>query len=277
MPPFAKARAMNLEVLVLGLFSGLRPGTSLAAVLVLLAKPKPQRLLLLFTAAGLAWSWAIGLVLVAVFHGANVAIGGSTLTAVLDLAFGVAALGFAAGLRWGWIQPTRRGSMSPSATPAGSRVGRDLRNPSVPDVVVAGIGTHLPGLVYLAAINAIAAERPRPVDAALQVAIYDALWFVIPLASLALAVMRPRAARAYLDAATAWVRRHERAVLIAGSSPSAATWSSRGRHACSPERSAGGRPARGGPYKGSDLAGTRNGLRHAGRVGSGEAMMLSFP
>ena len=44
---------MSLEALVLGLFSGLRPGTSLAAVLVLLEKRNPQRLLLLFTAVGL--------------------------------------------------------------------------------------------------------------------------------------------------------------------------------------------------------------------------------
>ena len=208
---------MNLEALVLGLFSGLRPGTSLAAVLVLLEKPKPQRLLLLFTAAGFAWSWAIGLVVVGVFHGANVAVGGSTFTAVLDVAFGAAALGFAAGLQRGWVQPTRRRSSSPSATTAGSRFGRNLRKASARDVVAAGIGTHLPGLIYLAALNAIASERPGPVDAALQVAIYDALWFLIPFASLALAVVSPGAARAYLDAATAWVLRHQHAVLVWGS------------------------------------------------------------
>ena len=208
---------MNLEALVLGLFSGLRPGTSLAAVLVLLEAPKPPRLLLIFTAAGFAWSWAIGLVVVAVFHGANVAVGGSTFTAVLDVAFGAAVLGLAAGLQLGWVQPRRRRSSSRSATAAGSRFGRDLRNPSARDVVAAGIGTHLPGLIYLAALNAIASERPAPVDAALQVVIYDALWFLVPLASLVLAVVRPGAARAYLDAATAWVRRHEHAVLVSGS------------------------------------------------------------
>ena len=54
-------------------------------------------------------------------------------------------------------------------------------------------------------------------DAALQVAIYNALWFLIPLASLVLAVVRPGAPAAYLDAATAWVRRHEHAVLVWGS------------------------------------------------------------
>jgi Sap, sulfolipid-1-addressing protein len=206
---------MSLEALVLGLLSGLRPGTSLAAVLALLKTPKPQRLMLFFTAAGFASTWAVGLVVVGVFHGANVALGTSTFTAVLDIAFGAAALGFAAGLQRGWVQPTRRRSSSPAATP--SRFGQRLRNPSARVAAAAGIGTHLPGLIYLVALNAIASDGPGPVDAALQVAIYVALWFLVPIASLVLVLVRPGAALAFLDAATEWVRRHEHAILVSGS------------------------------------------------------------
>jgi Sap, sulfolipid-1-addressing protein len=208
---------MSLEALVLGLVSGLRPGTSLAAVLALLKTPQPRRPLLFFTAAGLVSSWAIGLLVVGVFHGANVAVGGSTFTAALDVAFGAAALGFAAGLQRGWVQPTRRRSSSASATDTPSRFGRRLHNPSAGVAAAAGVATHLPGLIYLVALNAIASERPALVDAGLQVAIYDGLWFLVPLASLVLVVVRPGAAPAYLDAATAWVRRHEHATLVAGS------------------------------------------------------------
>src|SRR4051794_20649779 len=144
---------MNVEALVLGLLSGLRPGTSLAAVLLLLEQPRSRRLLVLFTAAGFAWSWAIGLVVVGVFHGVTVAVGGSTFTAVLDVAFGAAALGFAGGLHRGWVQTPHRRSSAPSAG-RGSRLSRDLRDASTRDVVAAGAATHLPGLVYLAALNA---------------------------------------------------------------------------------------------------------------------------
>jgi hypothetical protein len=158
---------MSLEVIVLGLFSGLRPGTSLAAVLALLKTSKPQRPLLFFIAAGFAWSWAIGLLILAVFNGANVAFGGSTFTAVLDVALGAAALGFAAGLQQGWVQPRRPRSSSGSA--------------------------------------------------ALAVAVYDVLWFLVPLASLVLVVVRPGAAVVHLEAATAWAGRHEHAVLVTGS------------------------------------------------------------
>ena len=208
---------MSVEALILGLFSGLRPGTSLAAVLALLRTPRPQRLLFFFTAAGLASSWAIGLVVIGVFHGADVAVGGSTFTAVLDIAFGAAALGFGAGLQRGWVQPGRRRSPSPSEPAASSRFGRRLRDPSAGVAAAAGVGTHLPGLIYLVALNAIASERPAPLDAALQVAIYDALWFLVPIASLVLAVVKPSAAVAYLDAATAWVRRHEHTIAVTGS------------------------------------------------------------
>jgi Sap, sulfolipid-1-addressing protein len=206
---------VNLEALVLGLFSGLRPGTSLAAVLVLLKTSQPQRPLFFFTAAGFASSWVIGLLVVGVFHGANVAIGGSTFTAVLDIAFGAAALGFAAGLQQGWVQPRLR--RDPSEPARSSRIGRRLRNPSSRVAAAAGVGTHLPGLIYLVALNAIESGRPGPIEAGLQVAIYDALWFLIPLASLVLVVVRPGVALAYLEAATAWVRRHEHAVLVTGS------------------------------------------------------------
>jgi hypothetical protein len=97
------------------------------------------------------------------------------------------------------------------------RLGRRLRNPSARVAGAAGIGTHLPGLIYLAALNAIASERPSPVGAGLRVAIYDALWFLVPLASLVLVLVGPGAALVYLEDATAWIRRHEHAVLVAGS------------------------------------------------------------
>jgi Sap, sulfolipid-1-addressing protein len=208
---------MSLEALVLGLFSGLRPGTSLAAVLALLKTPQPRRKLLFFSAAGLASSWAIGLLVVAVFHGANVAVGGSTFTAALDVAFGAAALGLAAGLQRGWVQPAHRRSSSASATGTSARFGRRLHNASAGVAAAAGVATHLPGLIYMVALNAIASERPALVDAGVQVAIYAGLWFLVPLASLVLVVVRPGAALAYLDRATAWVRRHEHAILVAGS------------------------------------------------------------
>ena len=208
---------MSLEALVLGCLSGLRPGTSLAALVVLLKTAEPRRPLVFFIAAGLAASWTTGLLVVAAFHGVDVAVGGSTFTAVLDIAFGAAALGYAAGLHQGWVQlPRRRNANAPAAdTP--SRLARRLQDPSPRVAAAAGVGTHLPGLIYLVALNAIASERPAIVDAGVQVAIYDLLWFMVPLASLVLVILRPGAALLYLEAATAWVLRHDHGLLVVGS------------------------------------------------------------
>jgi hypothetical protein len=208
---------MSLEALALGLLSGLRPATSLAALLVLLKTPEPRRPLVLFISAGFAASWTIGVLVVAAFHGADLATGGSTLTAILDVAFGAAALGFAAGLHRGWVQPPHRREPSSSATGASSRLSRHLSNPSARVTAAAGVGTHLPGLIYLIALNAIASEQPAIVDTGVQVAIYNALWFMVPIASLVLVVLRPGAALVYLQAATAWALRHDHVLLVAGS------------------------------------------------------------
>ena len=96
-------------------------------------------------------------------------------------------------------------------------VARRLQDPSPRVAAAAGVGTHLPGLIYLVALNAIASERPAIVDAGVQVAIYDLLWFMVPLASLVLVILRPGAALLYLEAATAWVLRHDHGLLVVGS------------------------------------------------------------
>jgi hypothetical protein len=207
---------MSPEVLVLGLFSGIRPATSLAAVFALLKAPEPRRLLLVFCIAGLASTWLIGVLVVLVFHGANTTFGGSTFSAVLDVAFGSAALVAGTALLRGWTPPTPRRRSTAAGTGMADRIGQSLREPSARVAAGAGVATHVPGLVYLVALNAIAAGQPGRAAAATQVAVYDALWFLVPIASLVLVIVRPRAALTYLEAGTALVRRHDRAVLIGG-------------------------------------------------------------
>jgi hypothetical protein len=198
------------------LFSGLRPGTSLAAVLRVLKTPEPRRPLLVFCIAGFAWSWLIGMLVVSVLHGATTAAGGSTLTAVLDVTFGAAALGAAAAVHRGWAPRTHRGGSTTTRARTARRFGRRSGEPTNRVAATAGVVTHIPGIVYLVALNTISAAKPIPVDAAAQVAVYGALWFLIPIASLILVIVRPGVALTSLEAATAWLRRHEHAVLSAG-------------------------------------------------------------
>ena len=209
---------MSFEIIVLGVISGLRPATSQAALVALLKTPDPRRTLLFFLLAGFAASTLIGLVLVLALHGARVNLGGSTFTALFDLVAGVAAIAYAIGFRQGRVSvPRRRARREPRAARAGGTTARlveRLRNPSALTAAVAGVATHIPGLIYLVALNAIAAEDPEPVAAAVEVGLYNALWFALPLAALALAILRPGRAPEYLERATAWGRRHEQGLVF---------------------------------------------------------------
>ena len=206
---------MSLEVLALGVISGLRPATSQAAVVALLRTPDPRRTLLFFVVAGFTMSMAIGLLCVLAFHGARVNLGGSTFTAAFDLVAGVAAMAFAFGYRQGRVSVPRREPRGDRSTGATASLTRRLRHPSAATAAVAGVATHIPGLIYLVALNAIAAATPPAGTASVEVAIYNLLWFAVPLAALALAILRPGRAADYLDRATRWGRQHEQGLVSA--------------------------------------------------------------
>jgi hypothetical protein len=201
---------VSLELLVLGVISAIRPATSQAAVFALLNAPAARRSLLAFTLAGLTVSTAIGLVIVVAFDGAGGALGRSSFSAVFDLVAGVAAVAFAAGVQRGRLTRPRA---TPRARPE-SRIAARLRRPSPATAAAAGIATHIPGLIYLVVLNAIAATQPGPGSAVVQVTTYNLLWFAVPLAALALAILAPDTAGAYLDRLTAWARRHQERLLV---------------------------------------------------------------
>jgi threonine/homoserine/homoserine lactone efflux protein len=73
----------------------------------------------------------------------------------------------------------------------------------------------MPGLLYLVALNAIAAEQLSAARETVQIAVYNVLWFLLPVTALVLAIVAPDSAQRYLSAATDWTRRHQdRLVLV---------------------------------------------------------------
>lgn len=199
---------MNLEPLVLGIASAVRPA-GLAAIYALLSRRHPGRLLLAYIVAGFVFSAAFGIVVVTVLHEADLS-PPRVLSGVFDLVVGAAALGFAAGRASG-----RRMIPSPD-DPAASESWalRKLREPTIPVAALVGIATHLPGLFYLLALNSIIAEDQRlPVDVG-QVLIYNAIWFGLSVAAVFFLVIRPSAARDAFGRLNAWARGHERPILV---------------------------------------------------------------
>jgi len=200
---------MNLDVVVLALASAPRPA-GIAALYALLSASPPRRVLVAYLVAGLTFSVVVGVLVVAIFYGAGIDYRGTDVYSAIELLGGLAALGFAVGVGTGRRQlPARdEGAGEESAI-----IGR-LRNPSVTTALVAGVATHLPGLFYLVALNAIVAERRSLVVGVLEVLLFNAVWFGAAIASVVIFLLRPGVARRALARVNGWARRHARSITV---------------------------------------------------------------
>jgi Sap, sulfolipid-1-addressing protein len=198
---------VSTEALVLALTTVVRP-MSAAAVVAMLSTPHPRRLLVSYIVAGLAFSLAVGTVVVLVVQGLGPATdaGGRPF---VDTALGALALAYAAAAGLGWLPRRRAGS-----TPGSEWMRKRLQQLSPAAAATAGVVTHLPGLVYLAALNAIVGHAVGAADAVVQVVLYNAIWFSLPIAALVIAQYHPELAKQSLAEVGTWIRRHQRVITI---------------------------------------------------------------
>lgn len=196
-------------MLLLALTSVVRP-TSAAAVIAMLSARHPHRLLVAYVVAGLTFSLAVGAVVVL----ASQSLGQEQVQAagrpVLGIVLGAAAAGYAAAVGFGWLP--RQRDASPGAYSEWIR--QRLQGLSPSGAAAAGVLTHLPGLVYLAALNSIVVSTASALDGLLQVVIYNAIWFSVAIAALTVSMYRPSLARQWLDRLVAWVRQHRRTIIV---------------------------------------------------------------
>lgn len=200
---------MSNEALLLALSTVVRP-TTLAALFAILATRGPHRQLLAYVAAGVVFALAVGTLVVLLLAGLVSATSSSVARPILDLVLGGAALGYAGAVWAGWA-PRRR--ERPPDSPGWLQ--RRLASLTPRGAAVAGVLTHLPGLVYLAALNAIAGSTGgHPADGVLQVAVYVAIWFSLPLVALVLYARRPGLPQELLELLSGWSRRHRRVITV---------------------------------------------------------------
>jgi hypothetical protein len=201
---------VSIEAVILALASAIRPSTSLAAVYALLSTSRPRELLAPYIALGFTVSAGIGILVVTGLHGVDLPGGKSQFTAIVNLAAGVAALGFAAGVWSGRVSAPRR--RRPADEP--SWPVRMLRRPSLKVAAAAGVMTHVPGLFYLVALNAIAADQPALGQAIVEVLIYNAIWFSVPIAAFVFARRRPADAEDLMTRMNDWGRRNQQVIAV---------------------------------------------------------------
>jgi Sap, sulfolipid-1-addressing protein len=196
---------MNLDVIVLALASAPRPA-GIAALYALLSASHPRRVLVAYLAAGATFSVTVGVVVVTIFKGAEIDYGGTDLDSAIELLAGVAAIGYAGGVGTGLRQPPSREQGAADRSP----IVRRLRHPTVTTASLEGVVTHLPGLFYLVALNAIVAEDRSLVAGIFQVLLFNAIWFGAAIASVVVFLLRPGAARRALARVDGLARRHAR-------------------------------------------------------------------
>ena len=200
---------MTFEVIVLAFASGLRPA-GVAALYALLSASHPRRVLIAYIVGGFAFSVTVGVIVVVAFDGADLKYGGGTVESVIELVAGAAALGYGAGLATGRAQLPSQGG----ETRAESRMLVRLRHPSVGTAALAGVATHLPGLFYLVALNAILAHSSSVTDGIAAVLVFNAIWYGAAIVSVLYFMVRPGAARRALVRTTEWARAHSLGVTI---------------------------------------------------------------
>ena len=201
---------MEAEVLILATASALRPSTSTAAVYALLSSERPRPVLAAFTVAGLLVSCAIGIVVVSALHGVSLPGRESDRNAVIHLVAGAAMIGFAAGAWSGHVERLRRRR----AAGGPGRIVGALRRPTLKLAAAAGVATHVPGLFYLVALNAIASGSPRVAEALVDVLIYNAIWFAVPITAFVVARRHAAAAHSRITRMNAWMQAREQVILV---------------------------------------------------------------
>jgi hypothetical protein len=200
---------MNLDVVVLALASAPRPA-GIAALYTLLSASSLRRVPVAYVAAGFTFSVAVGVLVVAIFHGAGIDYRGTDVYGALELLGGLAALGFAIAVGTGRRELPSRDS----GTHGESTIIRRLHNPTVTTAAVAGVVTHVPGLFYIVALNAIIAGGPSLVAGVLQVVLFNAIWFAASIAAVVIFLLRPGAARRTLARVDNWARRRARLITV---------------------------------------------------------------
>jgi hypothetical protein len=201
---------MIFELVLLALAGTVRP-SSLAAVGAILSGDAPRRLLGAYIVAGVTFTVAVGLIVLGAFDGVDLHTGTSHTKAVAELVGGVVALAFGLLVLSGRVLGRHPGEAP--RTP-GRWVALIDRHMTLRAAALAGPATHIPGLFYLIALNLIGAADAGVPRSVANLLLFNALWFALPIAALAICVGDPATAQHAIAAVEAWARRHARVILM---------------------------------------------------------------
>lgn len=206
----AAAGRMILQIILLGLASAIRP-SSLVAVYAILRESSPVRPMVAYVSAGLVFTLTVGALVVWAFSGVELHAGSDETKAIAELAGGMLALGLAAGILTGKVRVSRDGD---APRPPGRLARLQHRQMTTRTAALAGPATHLPGLFYLLALDLIVSREPAPAGGLIDLGIFNALWFALPILALAVCIFDPLAARLRVQSVEEWGAANARAIVL---------------------------------------------------------------
>ena len=214
-----------MQLLFLALEAALYP-TLLAAVVILLAQPRPRRLLGAYLGGGLIISIGLGLVIVFAVKGA-VSSQSSALSWGADLAIGALAVLLAVALatradeRFRERRHQRKVAAGASENPKPAKPDKEpwseriLARGSVPIVFAAGLAINIPGAAYLIGLKDIAAGHHSTATEVVLILGFNLIMFLlaeVPLVGLFLA---PEQTGALVRRFNDWLSGHSRQIAVA--------------------------------------------------------------
>ena len=210
-----------MQLLLLALDAALYP-TLLAAVVILLAQPRPARLIGAYLGGGLIVSVGLGLAIVSLLDGSgklkNEQAG---LSVGADLAVGGLALLLAVALATRQDQKVRerRRRRHPSPEPpvdaapkAEPWTQRILARGSVPIVFAAAMAINLPGAAYLVGLKDIAAAHDSTAAIVALVLGFNLIMFLLAEVPLAGLLLAPERTDVLVTRMNVWISGHSREI-----------------------------------------------------------------
>lgn len=204
-----------VNVLILAVASAVSPAI-LAVVIVVLHRPRPQRLLAAYLFGGMLTSIAVGMAIVSSLSGLA-AFSGSSPAAdpIVNFTVGVLALIVAYALatdRDARIEERRRERKAtrPARDPWSQRV---LNRGTAPIAFAVGVVLNLPGAFYLVALKDIA-QGQQGTGRFFAVVLFNLIMFVLAEVPLLGYSFAPEATQAKVEGLNEWMARHARQIVI---------------------------------------------------------------
>jgi hypothetical protein len=205
-----------VNVLVLAIASAVSPAI-LAVVIVVLHRPRPQRLLAAYLVGGMLTSVAVGLAIVRSLNGLD-AFAGASPAADPFVNFTVGALALIVAYALATDRDARleerrhkRRASRPARDPWSERV---LERGTAPIAFAIGVALNLPGAFYLVALKDIAQGQQGIGRQLFAIVVFNLIMFILAEAPLLGYSFAPEKTQDRVERLNAWMARHARQIVI---------------------------------------------------------------